>query len=161
MITSEKKSLSVGKYVDTAHVDTVIRTYKKERWVHNSKHIGKEDSLSGWYSLEELQGFLDNAREHGADGVKMYFAAYPADYAEKPEYAARQTVVLVATKSKETGGKTINKDVYITDGENTNILAYNAASLCPPFCGGGGPPTEWAGLGVALVDRGNGEIAVI
>jgi hypothetical protein len=46
MITIEKKSLNVGKYVDTKHVDSAIKTYKKERWIHNSKRIGKEDSLS-------------------------------------------------------------------------------------------------------------------
>src|ERR1700712_1583613 len=102
MMTIEKKSLKVGKYVNTAHVDKVISTYKKERWVHNTKRIGKEDSLSGWDSVEELEGFIENIKQHGADGIKMYFAAYPSDYTETPEYAGRQTIVLVATKSKET-----------------------------------------------------------
>jgi hypothetical protein len=166
MVTIEKKSLKVGKYVDTAHVDKVISTYKKERWVHNTKRIGKEDSLSGWYSVEELEGFIENIKQHGADGIKMYFAAYPSDYAETPDYAGRQTIVLVATKSKETpNGGTLNKDVYVTDGDKTNILAYNASRLCPPYCGGGGPPesgdSEWGGLGLALVDRGDGELTVI
>ena len=169
MITIEKKSLSVGKYVNTEHVDTVIRTYKKERWVQNSERIGKEDSLSGWYSVEELEGFIDTIKQHGADGIKLYFAAYPHDYTETPEYAGRQTFVLVATKSKETENGTVNKDIYITDGEGTNILAYNASRLCPPLCGGGpgGPPhdgcgdSEWGGLGIALIDQGSKGITVI
>jgi hypothetical protein len=54
MLTIEKKTVKAGKLVDTAHVDTIIRNYKKERWVHNSKRLGKEDSLSVWYSIEEL-----------------------------------------------------------------------------------------------------------
>ncbi len=165
MITIEKKSLSVGKYVNTEHVDTVIRTYKKERWVHNSKRIGKEDSLSSWYSVEELEGFIDTIKQHGADGIKFYFAAYPENNAPKPEYAGRQTIVLVATKSKENGNGVTNKDIYITKNGSTDILAYNAGSLCPPFCGGGGPPgtgdTEWGGLGLAIVDKGNEGFAVI
>ena len=57
MCISEKKSLSVGKYVSTKHVDSVIRTYKKERWVHNSERLGKADSLSAWYSVEEIEAF--------------------------------------------------------------------------------------------------------
>ena len=69
MITIEKKSLKVGEYVDTKHVDEVIRTYKQERWIHNSKRIGKEDSLSGWYSVEELEEFIETIKDHGADGI--------------------------------------------------------------------------------------------
>ena len=164
MITSEKKSLSVGKYVSTEHVDTVIRTYKQERWVHNSARIGKEDSLSAWYSVEELEGFIANSKNHGADGIKIYFAAYPESYEETPLYAGRQTIVLVATKSKETVNGTVNKDIYITKGKDTNVLAYNASKLCPPFCGGGNPETsdsEWGGLGVALVDNGNDGLSII
>ena len=84
MITSQKKSLKVGKYVDNQHVDTVIRTYKHERWAQNSDRIGKEDSLSAWYSVEELEDFIEIAKRHGADGVKIYFAAYPENYTEIP-----------------------------------------------------------------------------
>ena len=67
MIKYQEKSLKVGKFVDTAHVDTVIRTYKQERWVHNTERIGKEDSLSTWYSIEELEDFIAAAKENGAD----------------------------------------------------------------------------------------------
>lgn len=58
MLELKKKSVATGKFVDTAHVDTIIRNYKKERWVHNSQRLGKDDSLSVWYSVEELETFL-------------------------------------------------------------------------------------------------------
>jgi hypothetical protein len=61
-----KKAKKAGKYVDTKHVDSLLSTYKKERWIHNSKRIGKEDSLSVWYSVEELQEFLATAKQNGA-----------------------------------------------------------------------------------------------
>jgi len=158
MITSQKKPLSVGKYVDTKHVDTVIRTYKQERWVHNSDRIGKEDSLSAWYSVEELENFVDIIKQHGADGLKIYFAAYPEDFTEVPEYAGRQTIVLVGTKRKETeNGKTVDKDIYIQTEKGSQILAYNMTKICPPFCSGGGKddsPIDWGeGLGITIVDR--------
>jgi hypothetical protein len=38
--------------------------------------LGKEDSLSAWWSIEELEDFITEAKTHGADGVKFYFGAY-------------------------------------------------------------------------------------
>ena len=58
MLTIQKKSLKVGKFVNTEHVDTVIRNYKQERWVHNTERLGKEDSLSVWHSIEELEELI-------------------------------------------------------------------------------------------------------
>jgi hypothetical protein len=156
MATIEKKSVKVGKYVNTEHVDTVIRTYKQERWAHNSQRLGKPDSLSGWYSLEELEEFLSTAKQHGADGIKLYFAAYPENYQATPEYAGLQTVVLVATKSKETESGSVNKDIYYTKDGSSEILAYNANKLCPPFCGG-----EFGKIGVTIVDNGNDGLTIV
>jgi hypothetical protein len=101
MITTEKKTLKVGKYVDTAHVDTVIRTYKQERWVHNSDRLGKEDSLSAWHSIEELEEFINTAKRHGADGIKIYFAAYPENYSEYPNMLAVKPSCLLEQNAKQ------------------------------------------------------------
>jgi hypothetical protein len=158
MITSQKKSLKVGKYVNTQHVDTVIRTYKQERWVQNSDRIGKEDSLSAWYSVEELESFIDVAKQHGADGVKI-----PENFTEVPEYAGRQTVVLVGTKRKEADGKSIDKDIYVQTEKGSQILAYNMSRICPPFCGGSKDDgTDWGeGLGITIVDRKDKGLVII
>ncbi len=175
MVAIEKKTLNVGKFVTTQHVDSVIRNYKQERWVQNSERLGKEDSLSAWWSIEELENFLDTAKINGADGVKFYFGAYAKDYAEKPEYAGLQTLAMVATKQKESAnGGTTNKDVYI-NGENGNtILGYNTARLCPPSCGPLQPtvmPDWWpfdeatisinTEVGVTLIDNGDNGMMVI
>jgi hypothetical protein len=160
MIKSPKKTLKAGTYVDTAHVDSVIRTYKQERWVQNTERIGKEDSLSCWYSIEELQEYIETAKQHGADGIKIYFAAYPKDFKKNPDYAGRQSVVLVATKQKETETGVVNKDVYIDGEKGVQILAYNFGSLCPPYCGGKGVgPDE--GVGIAIVDIKDKGLSVI
>lgn len=151
MFSTQKKSVRVGKMVDTDHVNTVIRNYKRERWVHNSKRIGKEDSLSVWYSVEELEDFLARVREHGGDGVKLYFGAYGEDYTGNPLYAGRQTVVFVATKAREAEQGTVNKDLYINKEEGSTILAYNFGSLCPPYCSTG----DGIGIGVTILDKGD------
>ena len=158
MITKEKKSAKVCKYVNTEFVDTVLSEYKRERWVHNSEHIGKEDSLSAWFSIEDMEDFLSSMKEHNADGCKFYFMAYPADFAEKPEYAGRQSLVLVATKAKETKtGNIVNKDVYITRNGNSSILAINMLFICPPVCGHLGQ----ADLGVTVVSNGKNGIEIV
>jgi len=148
MLTIQKKSLKVGKFVNTEHVDSVIKNYKQERWVHNSERLGKEDSLSVWHSLEELEEFLAKAKEHGADGVRMYFGVYDRDYAAQPLYAGRQTIVLVATMQKETEKGNVSKDIYINTENSTSILAYNYARVCPPFCDADN------GVGITIIDKG-------
>lgn len=159
-MTIEKKPLRAGKIVNSKHVDTVIRNYKQERWIQNSRHIGKEDSLSVWYSIEELEEFLLMAKEHGGDGVRLYFGAYDKDHAPKPEYTGRQTVVFVATKQKESAsGATNHKDIYVNTEKGNSILAYNVGSLCPPFCrefGEGG----FGDIGITILDKGEDGMSI-
>lgn len=158
MFKTKLKSTRAGKLVGTKHVNTVISNYKKERWVHNSKHIGKEDSLSVWYSVEELEEFLQKVKDHGGDGVKMYFGAYGQEDAPKEGYADRQTIVLVATKQKEAAsGKVVDKDLYISSEKGNTILAYNIGKICPPFC----TQSEDNGLGITILDKGNEGIVIV
>ena len=153
MTKTQKKSLKVGKPVGTDHVNTVVRNYKKERWVHNSRRLGKEDSLSVWYSIEELEEIMGIAKNHGADGIKLYFGAYDENYKDEPLYAGRQTVVLVATKHKITEAGESNKDLYVqTDKGTTTIMAWNAGAVCPPFCG---PKDGFGDLGITILDKGD------
>lgn len=157
MYKTEVKSLRAGKLVGTEHVNTVISNYKKERWVQNSRHIGKEDSLSVWYSVEELEEFLQKVKAHGGDGIKMYFGAYGHENAPKELYADRQTIVLVATKHNETDRGMVEKDLYIGTGKETTILAYNLGKMCPPICQNG----EDNGIGITIVDKGNEGIVIV
>lgn len=159
MLTITAKTRKAGKMVNTAHVDNIIRNYKQERWVNNSKHIGKEDSLSVWYSIEELEEFLAKAKSHGADGVKLYFGAYDKNYEGDPLYAGRQTLVFVGTQSKETSSGIVDKDLYISNNTNTTILAYNNGRICPPFCRPiVGEDTE---IGISIVDKGEEGFSVV
>lgn len=150
MLTIQKKTVKAGRLVNTEHVDSVIKNYKQERWVHNSKRLGKEDSLSVWYSVEELEEFLAKAKDHGGDGIRMYFGAYGQDNAPKPLYAGRQTIVMVATRQKESENGEVNKDIYINTEKGTSILAYNAGRLCPPLC----QQDDFGGIGITIVDKG-------
>jgi hypothetical protein len=167
MTAIETKSLKVGKYVDTAHVNTLIRNYKQERWRQNSEHIGKEDTLSVWYSLEELEGFIQKAKYSGANGIRLYFGVYPENFAPNPLFSKQQTVVFVATKNKdaEDGGYT-EKNVYVSTDKGAEILAYNYGGMCPVYCPSPRKPTtgdsdDWGGLGITIVDRGEMGLTVL
>ncbi len=90
---------------------------------------------------------------NGADGVRMYFGAYSKEYAEKPEYAGKQTLVMVATEQKETSqGEVLNKDIYVNDGNKKDILAYNFIQISPKAS---------AEIGVTLIDKGEKGMIVI
>lgn len=155
MATIEKKEVKVGKFVSSGHVDTLKRNYKEKRWAENSKRIGKPDSLSVWFSLEDMETFLQQLKAHGGNGIRFYFGAYDEAFAEKPLYAGRQTIVMVGTKDKE-GRAT--KDLYIQSGENTSILAYNLGRLCPPICQSGDGLDD---IGMVITDKGDEGLIVV
>jgi hypothetical protein len=127
-----------GCMVSTKHVNTLVSTYKLERWQANSQKIGKPDSLSTWFGLEQLQNFLDQANAHGADGIKMFFGVYPSDHPNEL-MAGRQTVVLVATRKNEGHPGARNKALFITKDQTKELLAFNLGEICPPYCGGTPP----------------------
>lgn len=158
MLTIETNQVKVGKFVSTEHVESVRRNYKEQRWLQNSQRIGKADSLSVWFSLADIEQFLEKLKEHGGDGVRFYFGAYNAEYAEKPLYAGRQTIVMVATRQKQTLNGEMNKDIYINTEKGTNILAYNVGRLCPPVCQGG---NDFEGIDISIVDKTNDGMIVL
>ena len=159
-----KAGKKTGKYVNSKHVDSLLSNYKKERWVRNSKHIGKEDSLSVWYSVEELQEFLDTAKKNGADGIKMYFGVYKPDTAKDTRYEDRQTIVMVASKTKAIeNGTTIDKSIYFTGANGVEILAYNSGRICPPCCNStasGNDGFDWDNMGLLIDKKDEGMIVI-
>ena len=160
MTTVEKKSGKVGKFVGTEHVETVRRNYREQRWIQNSRRIGKPDSLSVWFSLEDVEGFLEKLKNHGGNGIRFYFGAYDTEFVEKPLYAGRQTIVMVGTRQKATGNGEVgyDKDMYISTKEGTSILAYNVGRPCPPVCTSGDGMDD---LGITIVDKGDDGLIIV
>jgi len=156
MTTIEKKSLRVGKFVDTNHVDTLIRTYKQERWTQNSERLGQEDSLSLFYTIAELEEFLQRSKEAGANGVSIHFGVYPEGFTERPGYAGKQTTVFVATDRQETENGMMHKSVYVETSKGQQLLAYNMGSW-PPGSGVGSDD----GFGITIIDQGDKGMIVV
>ena len=161
-MTAQKEiPIKGAHYVSTEHVDAVLREYKQTRWVQNSDRLGKADSLSVWFSLEAMEDFLNTTKSNGGDGVKLYFSVYTEEFAPCPEYIGRQTITMVATKSRKTEMGTItNKDLYITKNGRSIILGQNWGTICPPTCnlsteGGTGD------LGITIVDKGENGMEIV
>lgn len=134
---SAAKIMKAGKFVDNKHVSMLRENYRENRWRANSERLGKPDSLSVWYSLDELKQYIETAEAAGADGIRVYFGVYPSVFPENILLQDRQTIVFVGTQQKvsETG-KTENKDLYVSTPNGPEIMAFNFGLPCPPACVG-------------------------
>jgi hypothetical protein len=149
-----------GQQVTMNHVNVLVGNYKSQRWLENSKKLGKADALSTWYGLTELQEFLDLAKAHRADGIKMFYGVYPLEYPNEM-LAGRQTVVLVATKKTANNPRASNKAIMVSKDGKKEILAFNYGEICPPFCGGIPPAyekniaMELSNIGQLFINKGD------
>jgi hypothetical protein len=142
-MSSTKQINKAGKFVDARHVNELRENYRREKWVNNSNQLGKIDTLSVWYSLAELKEYLEAAEAVGADGVRVYFGAYPKTYPDNILLEGRLTIAFVATQQKRSvTGKTENKDLYISTPKGPEVMAFNFGNICPTSCPGGGGPTK-------------------
>lgn len=134
-MSSAIKIMKAGQFVNSKHVSMLRDNYKENRWKANSERLGKMDSLSVWYSLDELKEYIATAEAAGADGIRVYFGVYPSSFPENILLEDRQTIVFVATQQKisETG-KTENKDLYVSTPKGAEIVAFNFGLPCPPAC---------------------------
>jgi hypothetical protein len=153
MNTIEKKSVNAGKLATKQEVDTYTSAYKQERWADNSDRMGKADSLSVWFTVEELEGFLENVKGNGGNGVRFHFGVFPEGY-ENPEFVGRQTLVMVGNRSKD-GSYNTSKELFIDNDGRPEVLAYLGGIICPPLCGPGGKGKT------VLIDRGDKGLSVI
>lgn len=133
---SAAKTIKAGQFVNHKHVTMLRENYKQNRWEANSERLGKPDSLSVWYSLDGLKQYIETAEAAGADGIRVYFGVYPSVFPENILLQDRQTVVFVATQQKASQtGKTENKDLYVSTPDGPEVIAFNFALPCPPYCG--------------------------
>jgi hypothetical protein len=160
MTTQVKNYVKVKKTARTEDAETFIREYKQKRWVQNSERIGKADSLSAWYSVEELEDFLALAKSNGGDGVRFFYGAFPENYTAQPEYAGRQTLVMVATKTRiKDDGCTTDKNIYTKKNGRIEILSGILPKGCPPACPS--PDGGMGDFGITIVDRGSKGMEIV
>jgi len=137
MNTIEKKSVNVGKFVSKNEMDVLTSAYKQERWADNSERMGKADSLSVWFTVEEVEAFLETVKVNGGNGVRFHFGVFNAENAPQPEFEGLQTMVMVGNRSKD-GSYSGSKELYASNDGKPELVALAGGVSCPPFCGSGG-----------------------
>jgi hypothetical protein len=162
MNTIEKKSVNAGNYVTKQEVDTLIRSYKQERWADNSERMGQADSLSVWFSVEDLENFIETVKSNGGNGVRMHFGVYSAENAPQAILEGRQTIVMVGNRSSDGTAET-SKQLFSHKNGQPEIVASLGGIPCPPLCGSGvGLRATSNVIGSAtLIDRGEKGMSVI
>jgi hypothetical protein len=158
MNTIEKKSVNAGKRVTKQEVDTLIGAYKQERWADNSERIGMADSLSVWFSVADLENFLDTVKANGGNGVRMHFGVFSEANAPQANLTGRQTLVMIGNRSCD-GNHETAKVLYAYNNGKAEIVGYLGTLPCPPLCA---PPDKTGSLGKAtIIDRGEKGMSVI
>jgi hypothetical protein len=166
MNTIEKKSVNAGKCATKQEVDTLIRSYKQERWADNSERIGMADSLSVWFSVEDLEDFLGTVKANGGNGVRFHFGVFSAENAPEANLEGRQTLVMIGNRSTD-GTHNNSKELYSYNNGQPEIVASFGTLPCPPLCGNGGSglgnrKSDGTILGSAtLIDRGENGMSII
>ncbi|HTR30018.1 MAG TPA: hypothetical protein VMH27_12160 [Puia sp.] len=161
MNTIEKKSVNAGKNASKQDVDTLIRGYKQERWAENSERIGKADSLSVWFSVEDLEDFLGTVKANGGNGVRFHFGVFSADNAPQPNLEGRQTLVMVGNRSSD-GTHNTSKELFSFKNGKPELVASFGTLPCPPICGTGISKSGNEILGSAtIIDRGDKGMSII
>jgi hypothetical protein len=166
MNTIEKKSVKARKFSTRQEVDTLIRSYKQERWAANSDRLGGSDSLSVWFSVEDLEDFLHSVKANGGNGVRFHFGVFSAENAPQPSLEGRQTLVMIGNRSTD-GTHNTSKELYACNNGQPEIVASFGTLPCPPICGNGGNPlgsnkSNGTILGSAtIIDHGDKGMSVI
>jgi cell division GTPase FtsZ len=110
-----------------------------------STAMGKPETRAAWYSLQQFEQLMREFYYLNADGLRIYFGAYPKDDLQYPDHL---TVIFVPTYLDEETGK--QKDIIIDDDDEYTTRAasksfkfdipknLDSIGLCPPGCDGDG-----------------------
>ncbi len=123
------------KCISVEKAKSIQKDWKESRGKEIKKARGYEDTCEFWYSVEELEEYLNYVKERSAEqgitkpGIRIYFASYP----EKDNEKSYSTVFLAPTGEK-------TSDSLADDNElvenNYTIEPFNTVI-------GGKPPKEY------------------
>lgn len=111
----------------------------------NAKAIGKEDANAIWYSLEELENYIEYIKSTGAengyivDGIRFYFGVYSED--EGKDKAGYTTLFLSPTGKSEGSATEKNSLIDQQEGNSQDLVSIEPLN----FGSMGNPPKKTYG----------------
>ena len=114
------------------------KRYNEKRSSLIVSDIGKEDANAVWYSLEELENYINYIKTKGTEkgievnGIRFYIGVYPDDAVKYKEKAGLTTIFLSPTKKKVSNvlerslveNSSVQVNVDVTEIEPMNYGGY-------------------------------------
>ncbi|MGB4400731.1 MAG: hypothetical protein WBJ10_15265 [Daejeonella sp.] len=133
-----EKALATFNNISKDKAWKMIEKYRKH---YKGKEFQGAEYLSHgvWFTFNDLEDWIKEAKDENCTGVRIYFATY-LDKEDHPHrgnpnikrnYAHRNTVVLIATKTE--GG--VERDHYKVVVPDKIFDPLNKGELCPEECG--------------------------
>lgn len=130
-------------FIDTALVNERVTNFINNKHPLLSTAIGKPESKSAWYSIDQFEELVRELHYQNADGLRIYFGAYGETDLLYPN---QLTIIFVPTCLDEISGK--HKDIIIDNDDNfcdrSNASqkstttgtrkGLDSIGLCPPSC---------------------------
>lgn len=98
----------------------------------------KEDAFSSWFSIKDLEDYVNYLKDNNANGARIYLGAYSKEEEprEKDEYYT--TVFMVPTKmdssASSTSDKSNSENLAQASHDDPNLEALNGGTIGePPF----------------------------
>ena len=113
-----------------------------------STDIGKEDASAVWYSIEELENYINYVKckgtEKGIDvtGVRFYMGVYPNDSVVYKEKAGLTTIFLSPTKKRAANQNANSKSEKSARDGQSSEENVDATEIQPLNYGGLGHPPK-------------------
>lgn len=125
------------KKITPKEAEDLNQNYVKTRAKVVDVAIGKKDSISSWFSLEDLKAYISYVESEGkakgitVDGLRVYFGAYSKND-KNPTKNNYSTVFFVPTQSK--------KGDSLEDGELGAVQSSDIVTIDPMNDGKTGNP---------------------
>lgn len=138
-------------WVPVAEAKQMVANYAPRAGYVDRDGQQRPNTRCAWIPLEYLEGMVGRLQNEGADGLRIYFAAYDSVYSkaapaamEPPnEWWGYNTVLFVSTRDSVSNGQRFHRDYYTniattgraapaTGGFIVAMEPVNRAGICPP-----------------------------
>ncbi|TDO23881.1 hypothetical protein [Pedobacter duraquae] len=134
-----------GDIVDSTAQICVDSAYQMVQGFSGIDLNNQPNTRTIWFSFERIENLYKRLKydrdtmKYGTDGIRIYFAKYPKEYApgHAHPHAGQNTILFVSTK--DSLQKKYHRDYYTQSPRPIPLTPENKGELCPPGdCPGNG-----------------------